>query len=143
MRLALRDCRAADARRLCAVRTQSTHLSRSEAVRLDGIRCAHRRCYADLVPRARDIHLLWRSHLAPRVNWPCNFLVISWAVGSVLSRKWQIKVEPFVATRWEKIFAGLGHVLLLLITGQYHRAVFHQRGVAPVLYLVVFGSWMG
>ena len=54
-----------------------------------------------------------------------------------------MKVDPFVATRWEMIFAGLGHVLLLLITGQYYRAVFHQRGVVAVLYLVVFGSWIG
>ena len=37
MRLALRDCRAAAARRLCAVRTQSTHLSRSEAVLLAAV----------------------------------------------------------------------------------------------------------
>ena len=71
------------------------------------------------------------------------FSSFSWAVGSVLSRKWQMKVDPFAATSWEMIFAGLGHSLLALITGQYHRAVFNQRGVAAVLYLVVFGSWIG
>jgi len=71
------------------------------------------------------------------------FSSFSWAVGSVLSPKWQMKVDPFVATSWEMIFAGLGHVVLVLISGQYHRAVFNQRGVAAVLYLVVFGSWIG
>ena len=71
------------------------------------------------------------------------FSSFSWAVGSVLSRKWQMKVDPFVATSWEMIFAGLGHTVLLLLTGQYHRAVFNQRGVTAVLYLVVFGSWIG
>jgi drug/metabolite transporter (DMT)-like permease len=71
------------------------------------------------------------------------FSSFCWAVGSVLSRKWQLKVDPFVATSWEMIFAGLGHTILALLTGQYHRAVFNQRGVAAVLYLVVFGSWIG
>jgi drug/metabolite transporter (DMT)-like permease len=71
------------------------------------------------------------------------FSSFSWAAGSVLSRKWQMQVDPFVATSWEMIFAGLGHLVLVLITGQYHRAVFNQRGIAAVLYLVVFGSWIG
>jgi len=67
----------------------------------------------------------------------------SWAVGSVLSRKWQMKVDPLVATGWEMLFAGLTHSVLALPTGQYHRAVFNPRGVTAVLYLVVFGSWIG
>ena len=33
---------------------------------------------------------------------------MSWATGSVLSRKWQMKVDPFSATGWEMLFAGLG-----------------------------------
>ena len=41
------------------------------------------------------------------------------------------------------IFAGLGHGELFLLSGQYHRAVFHRRGVTAVLYLVVFGPWIG
>jgi drug/metabolite transporter (DMT)-like permease len=71
------------------------------------------------------------------------FSSLSWAIGSVLSRRWQMKVDPFVATSWEMIFAGLGHCVLVLLTGQYHRAVFTQRGVMALLYLVVFGSWVG
>jgi len=66
-----------------------------------------------------------------------------WAFGSVLSRRWQLAVDPFVATAWEMIFAGLGHVTLSLATGQYRRAVFTHRGMMAVLYLVVFGSWVG
>ncbi len=68
---------------------------------------------------------------------------MSWAIGSVFSRKWQMKVDPLVATSWEMIFAGLGHVVLVMFTGQIHRASFNQRGVLAVLYLVVFGSWIG
>src|SRR5271157_3573009 len=71
------------------------------------------------------------------------FSSFSWAVGSVLSRKWQMKVDPLVATGWEMLFAGLGHSVLVLLTGQAHRAVFNRRGVMAVLYLVVFGSWIG
>jgi drug/metabolite transporter (DMT)-like permease len=71
------------------------------------------------------------------------FSSFSWAFGSVLSRKWQLAVDPFVATAWEMIFAGLGHVVLSLVSGQYKRAVFTHRGMMAVLYLVVFGSWVG
>jgi drug/metabolite transporter (DMT)-like permease len=71
------------------------------------------------------------------------FSSMSWAIGSVFSRKWQMKVDPLVATSWEMIFAGLGHVVLVIFTGQYHQAKFNQRGVMAVLYLVVFGSWIG
>ena len=71
------------------------------------------------------------------------FSSMSWAIGSVFSRKSQMKVDPFVATSWEMIFAGLGHVVLVLFTGQFHQARFNQRGVMAVLYLVVFGSWIG
>ena len=71
------------------------------------------------------------------------FSSFSWAVGSVLSRKWQMKVDPLVATGWEMVFASLAHSTLAFVTGQYHRAVFTHRGVMAVLYLVVFGSWIG
>jgi drug/metabolite transporter (DMT)-like permease len=71
------------------------------------------------------------------------FSSMSWAIGSVFSRKWQMKVDPFVATSWEMVFAGIGHTVLVLMTGQFHKAVFNQRGVMAVLYLVVFGSWIG
>jgi drug/metabolite transporter (DMT)-like permease len=71
------------------------------------------------------------------------FSSLSWAVGSVLSRRWQMKVDPLVATGWEMFFASLAHTTLALITGQFHRAVFNHRGVMAVLYLVVFGSWIG
>jgi drug/metabolite transporter (DMT)-like permease len=71
------------------------------------------------------------------------FSSMSWAIGSVFSRKWQMKVDPLVATGWEMLFAGLGHTLLMMLTGQLHRAVFNRGGVMAVLYLVVFGSWIG
>jgi len=71
------------------------------------------------------------------------FSSLSWAFGSVLSRSWKMKVDPIVATGWQVLFAGFTHGVLVLLTGQYHKAVFNRRGVLAVLYLIVFGSWVG
>jgi drug/metabolite transporter (DMT)-like permease len=71
------------------------------------------------------------------------FSSFSWAVGSVLSRKWQMKTDPLAATAWEMIFAGLAHVILSVVTGQMHRAHVTPRALTATLYLVVFGSWIG
>jgi drug/metabolite transporter (DMT)-like permease len=71
------------------------------------------------------------------------FSSMSWAVGSVLSRKWQMKVDPLTATGWEMSFAAVGNALVALATGQTHRIVLTRRALMAVLYLVVFGSWVG
>lgn len=71
------------------------------------------------------------------------FCSMSWAIGSVLSRKWQMKVDPFSATGWEMTFAAIGNSVVAVATGQYHRVVLTHRALTAVLYLVVFGSWVG
>ena len=71
------------------------------------------------------------------------FASMSWAIGSVLSRKWKMKVDPFTATGWEMSFAAIGNSVVALVTGQYHRIVLTHRALMAVLYLVVFGSWVG
>jgi drug/metabolite transporter (DMT)-like permease len=71
------------------------------------------------------------------------FSSLSWSIGSVLSRKWQMKVDAFTATGWEMSFAAIGNALVALMTGEYHRVVVTRRGMLAVLYLVVFGSWVG
>jgi len=71
------------------------------------------------------------------------FSSFSWAAGSVLSRKWQLHVDPFVATAWEMIFAGLGHVVIAFLTGQLRHTRVTPRALTATLYLVVFGSWVG
>lgn len=67
----------------------------------------------------------------------------SWSLGSVFSRKWQMKVDPFTATAWEMIFAAAGNAIVAVATGEQHRIVITRRGLFAVLYLVVFGSWVG
>jgi len=71
------------------------------------------------------------------------FSSLSWAFGSVLSRSWKMKVDPVVATGWQMLFAGLSHSVLVLLTGQYRHAVFNRRGVLAMMYLIIFGSWIG
>jgi drug/metabolite transporter (DMT)-like permease len=67
----------------------------------------------------------------------------SWSLGSVLSRKWQMKVDPFTATGWEMLFAAVGNGLVAVVTGEVHHVAITRRGMLAVLYLVVFGSWVG
>jgi drug/metabolite transporter (DMT)-like permease len=67
----------------------------------------------------------------------------SWSVGSVLSRKWRMEVDPFSATAWEMTFAAAGNAIVALLSGEYRHIVLTRRGLTAVLYLVVFGSWVG
>jgi len=67
----------------------------------------------------------------------------SWSLGSVLSRKWQMEVDPFSATGWEMLFASFGNAIVALGTGEYRHIVITHRGMGAVAYLVVFGSWVG
>lgn len=67
----------------------------------------------------------------------------SWSVGSVLSRKWQLQVDPFSATGWEMVFAAAGNAIVALVSGEYRHIVITRRGMLAVLYLVIFGSWVG
>lgn len=68
----------------------------------------------------------------------------SWALGSVLAKKWKsADVDPFSATAWQMIAAGLANYLVALGLGDLSRTVWTARGIAATLYLVVFGSWVG
>ncbi len=66
----------------------------------------------------------------------------SWALGSVLSKKWQ-SADPFSATGWQVLFAGLGNLLFALLFERFSDATWTARGVGAILYLVVCGSWIG
>src|SRR5258705_4434406 len=67
----------------------------------------------------------------------------SWALGSVLAKKWKSSdVDPFSATAWQMIAAGVANFLAAFALGDFSRAVWTVRGVSAMLYLVVFGSWV-
>lgn len=96
--------------------------------------------------------LLWpqlmaSTHLGRQQLWASLSLqggCFSWALGSVLAKKWKSPdVDPFSATAWEMIAAGLANLLIAFAVGDLARVAWTARGVSAVAYLVVFGSWVG
>jgi drug/metabolite transporter (DMT)-like permease len=67
----------------------------------------------------------------------------SWALGSVLSKRWQSGMDVFSATAWQVTAAGAANLLFALAAGNLLHATWTTRGVSAVLYLVVCGSWIG
>lgn len=67
----------------------------------------------------------------------------TWALGSVLARRWQLPVDPLVASGWQMAVAGTVNTALGMALGQHHRTTWDATLVAAIMYLVVFGSWVG
>jgi len=67
----------------------------------------------------------------------------SWALGSVLSKRWQSGMDVFSATGWQVTAAGVANFLFAVVNGDLSRVAWTTRGVSAVLYLVVCGSWIG
>jgi len=67
----------------------------------------------------------------------------SWALGSVLSKRWQSGMDVFSATAWQIIAAGAGNFIFALFAGDLSRVTWTTRSISAVLYLVVCGSWIG
>jgi len=69
---------------------------------------------------------------------------LSWALGSVLSKKWQTGAgDPFSTTAWQVVFAGAANLLFALVVERGSHPVWTARGIGAILYLVVCGSWIG
>ena len=67
----------------------------------------------------------------------------TWAFGSVLARRWNVPVDPLVASGWEMAVAGTVNLFVGLALGQHQRTTWDPTLAGAVLYLVVFGSWVG
>jgi len=95
--------------------------------------------------------LLWPELRAPgtlgrRELLGCLTLIaasLSWASGSVLSRRSELKVDAFVAAGWETTIGGVANLAIALALGDHHRAVWTLRGAGAIVYLIIFGSWVG
>ena len=86
------------------------------------------------------------SVLGRRQFWASLGLIggsFSWALGSVLSKRWQSGMDVFSATGWQVTAAGAGNFLFAATAGDFPRVVWTPRGLGAVLYLVVCGSWIG
>jgi drug/metabolite transporter (DMT)-like permease len=68
---------------------------------------------------------------------------LSWAIGSIISRRSQLTVGPFVATGWEMTFAGTLNLVLGLLHGDHHHTDWTWSGVGAIAYLITFGSLVG
>src|SRR5580692_12799759 len=87
-----------------------------------------------------------RTALGRRELWASLGLIggsFLWALGSVLSKRWQSGMDVFSATGWQVTAAGVGNFLLALVLGDFSRVSWTTRGVSAVLYLIVCGSWIG
>ncbi len=84
--------------------------------------------------------------LGRREFWASLSLIagsFSWALGSVLSKRWQSGMDGFSATGWQITAAGAGNLIFASFTGDLSRAHWASRGIGAVIYLVVCGSWIG
>jgi drug/metabolite transporter (DMT)-like permease len=89
---------------------------------------------------------LQAGSMGRREFWASLSLVagsFSWALGSVLSKRWQSGMDVFSATAWQVTAAGAGNLIFALIAGDLSRVVWTARGISATLYLVVCGSWIG
>jgi drug/metabolite transporter (DMT)-like permease len=66
-----------------------------------------------------------------------------WALGSVLSKRWQSGMDVFSATGWQMMAAGAANFAFAFAVGDLSRVTWTARGLGAVLYLVVCGSWIG
>lgn len=67
----------------------------------------------------------------------------SWALGSVLSKRWQSGMDVFSATGWQVTAAGVGNFIFAVLNRDFAHVTWTTRGVGAVAYLVVCGSWVG
>jgi drug/metabolite transporter (DMT)-like permease len=67
----------------------------------------------------------------------------TWALGSVLSKRWQSGMDVFSATGWQVVAAGVGNFIFALFAGDLSHVHWTPRGLGAVSYLVVCGSWIG
>lgn len=76
----------------------------------------------------------------------CLVLVLgslSWALGSVLSRRFSLGIGPFAATGWEMIFSGAVNAVLAFALRDFRHADWSRAGWFAIVYLVTFGSLVG
>lgn len=67
----------------------------------------------------------------------------SWALGSVLSKRWQSGMDVFSATGWQITAAGVGTFIFAGLNRDFAHVTWTVRSLGAVGYLIVCGSWVG
>jgi len=86
------------------------------------------------------------STVGRREFWASLSLIggsFSWALGSVLSKRWQSGVDVFSGTAWQVTIAGAGCFVFAILDRDFSRVVWTARGIGATMYLIVCGSWIG
>jgi drug/metabolite transporter (DMT)-like permease len=68
---------------------------------------------------------------------------ISWAAGSILSRRARLPVNSFVAAAWQMLAAGIFNTALGTALGQWSRFHFNAASAGSLAYLIACGSLIG
>jgi drug/metabolite transporter (DMT)-like permease len=74
------------------------------------------------------------------------FAAFSWAVGSLYNRGARLPTSPLLGTGMEMLVGGLGLFILGTISGEWIQldpSTFSTRSIVGLIYLIVFGSWVG
>jgi drug/metabolite transporter (DMT)-like permease len=71
------------------------------------------------------------------------FSSVSWASGSILAKRWHMPIDPYTASGWQMLFAGLLNSFLALLFGDLHRANWASDSLWAIVYLIFAGSLVG
>lgn len=86
------------------------------------------------------------SEMGRRELYSCLSLLggsFSWALGSVLSKRWLSGMDVFSAIGWQITVAGAASLVFAWAVGDFPLVVWSARSLGAVFYLVVCGSWIG
>ena len=68
---------------------------------------------------------------------------LAWALGSVLSHRFNVSVDVFVSAGWQMTLGGVVNAIIASVSGQFQHVRWTAPAIESVAYLVVFGSWVG
>lgn len=71
------------------------------------------------------------------------FSSVSWAFGSILAKRWHMPIDPYTASGWQMLVAGLLSGTLALLIGDLHRATWDASSLWAIVYLIFAGSLVG
>ncbi len=63
----------------------------------------------------------------------------SWASGSILTKRWHLTVDPYTASGWQMLVAGVVAGVLALCVGDLHRATWAASSLWAIVYLIFDG----
>ena len=71
------------------------------------------------------------------------FGTVCWSVGSIISRRSRLTIDPFAATGWEMTLGGAVNMMIAFALNDHHRVIWTVRGISATVYLTIFGSLVG